>query len=275
VFGAEFDHLLNRLSGQNLPSGITRINQHETIDDDAILLRFAQGSLQFGYIHVPSTFLIEKVTNLFAVKSVDGGAVDGILWYWNHNPAIIPRNQRSQNQINRGTRPISHKNQTRITTPLLQTIPPLNKPTNIVPKPHRPLAVRISPRPTPTQHRLHTPSSLDGIGRKQLGRQLVVDSHRGGKVGEGEDLSGPREGLLADRVGVADVGVRNVGELFRAFGGVGGGEGGGDFIRGENDFAADGVFHVEDRLGDGGGGEAFARWEGWGSFAVFGGAVDG
>lgn len=81
-------------------------------------------------------------------------------------------------------------------------------------------------------------------------------------------MTWPREGLLLHGVGIADVGVYDVIE-----GIICGGGGGwafeflGDFIGFDGDFAADGVFHGLEVVGDGFDGEAFVVCgfvgEGW------------
>mmetsp|Transcript_20976 Transcript_20976/g.44006 ORF Transcript_20976/g.44006 Transcript_20976/m.44006 type:complete len:353 (-) Transcript_20976:282-1340(-) len=270
VPGTKEHDVADGLPGQDGPGGIPGIDQHEPDHVRSVVLRFPQGPLELCGVEVPLVFFVQKVPDLPAAQQIDRGAVDRILGRRDHDAARFVGDHRRQQVGDRRAGAVAQEDVLRIGRDL-PAVPSLQKRHDVLPEGPRPLAVAVGPAPVPPEGGLDLPRPLDGVRRKQRHRGGVVDPGRVREVHQGRDLAGPREGLLADRLGVPDVGVDDLvegplpGLVAVAVVGVVA-QLVGDLVGGDDDRPADGVFHPPKIGIDGIDGQFFLlvhRWWWW------------
>ena len=207
--------------------GIARVDDADGFDPRPLGAGRAQGVIKHGAIELPVIGLVEVVGNNAPFVKRDGSAIERILRNGNHDAVSGRGQQKLENYLHASAGAVSEEDGLWIDA---HSIALADKLGHRITDEAQAFALAVGSHSVPASFE-DGPCGFDGIGGKDIGREI----HQRGILAESKDLAQPGEGLLPQRLRVADVAVDDfLAQFFQ-------------FLRARNDWAAHSIFRRQHR----------------------------
>jgi hypothetical protein len=240
LLGREFDDRLDGLGLEGGAGGVTRVDDSDSADVNALLLGLVESLADAGHVGTPSVLLVQVVRNALGVEQTESGGVERVLRNRDQDTSVGRGADNSQESVDTSTGASGEVDVGRVGRVAVSSLDEIG---NGLPDTKRTLRLRVC------ADRLDIleqgPGTLDNIllvAQALLQNVLVLQQLR--VLHQTEHLAEESDGLLVELLRVANVGSDNIVEgqvLALALG-----QSGLELLRANGKFATDSIFCLLD-----------------------------